>query len=89
MNILFLVSRARVSAMSLAASVGILGGCATAVRPVAVNDEHPASPHAASGTPAPADFPLLAPVSSNPESEAKPANADEDAPAPVHHHHDS
>lgn len=87
MNPSFQLIRPRAFTLALVAGVSAFSGCATAVRPVAVNQEHPANPHAASGTPAPVDFPLLAPAASNSESEAGPAHADE-KPA-VHHHHDS
>ncbi len=85
MNARLQLLRSRIFA--LAAGACVLGGCATTVRAPAVNKEHPASPHAASGAPAPAGFPLLAPVSPSPASEVKPANAGEDVSA--HHHHDS
>ncbi len=77
------VLRRRVCAILLAAGLGLLSGCATAERPLAIGANHPANPSAPSGTPAPTGFSLLAP----PVSESVPQPpAEENAPAHAHHH---
>lgn len=86
MNNLLPAFRLIVIAMPLAASIAIFSGCATTVQPVIVGAGHPANPHAASGTPAPVKFPLLAPSAQTTEPAAIPAEADEKAPTHVHHH---
>jgi len=86
MNILLPPFRLRCIATPIAASVVIFSGCATTVQPVIVGAGHPANPHAASGTPAPVKFPLLAPSAQTTEPAAIPAEADEKASTHVHHH---
>jgi hypothetical protein len=86
MNTSFQLMHQRVFALLLVAVIGGLSGCATAMRPVGVSVEHPANPHAATGTSALTEFPLLAPGAQKADSNASPADTDEKMPAPAHHH---
>ncbi len=75
----------RLGSLGLVMTLLALSGCATAMLPVAVDANHPANPNAPSGTPAPADFSLLAPSPNSAPTTPRP-DANENAPAHVHHH---